>query len=435
MHKEGDLLVVDTWTGREERFSYDEASAKRPEWLSQYENRERYRFYCLCRGHERIRLHLVKREHWHLASNPGQARLHAPHCGFYRNGVVRIVERRKKQFGIETVETVNEKGERVASLIFHVDDFFSADQEQTEEHEPPTPNMSSAAETECTILPEKRIIVRGERKVRGKLTFSGFLREWYRVGLQWYEHHQQHKAKNVSELLYGMWRVMLDGTITFHDGKDPRALLFIPNRYVEPWHGERQKIVVGQLGDRSRSGSGEFWRVDGIYAKGTSVRANWNVLVREVHLCPNPHIGALVALRVKHEADQLMSVCPAKQALIVERDGCAWVDSLVEYQFHEILMNGLQRRPDVTVEKPLEGLAEYDGRRPDYVLRMEGKPPLIIEIWGMSGKTDYDESKEKRRAFYRQLEKRGELRFLEWDSRNPRERAAVLRDIGSWMKK
>ena len=142
------------------------------------------------------------------------------------------------------------------------------------------------------------------------------------------------------------------------------------------------------------------------------------------------------AVRVQWQNNQLISAGKAVQAILVEKEGCTWVDSKLEMRFHEELMRQFQDRQNVLIEKPIDNVILFDGRHPDYVITVPHAPMIIIEIWGMSKKADYFESQVKRQRYYRKLEKQGKIRFLEWDVQKNGNKALpeLFQQLRTWLE-
>ncbi|MHB1681549.1 MAG: hypothetical protein ACYCYO_01795 [Bacilli bacterium] len=96
--------------------------------------------------------------------------------------------------------------------------------------------------------------------------------------------------------------------------------------------------------------------------------------------------------------------------------GCAWLDSSYEYTAYDKMVRmGLQP------EKPLESMAEFEGYKPDFVVRGFGSP-IVIEVWGMAeSNAEYRRHMEDKRGVYRAMEQAGVLRLLEWNVERDKE--------------
>ena len=220
--------------------------------------------------------------------------------------------------------------------------------------------------------------------------------------------------KSVEGLLQLMRLVLAEERITLKHGEPLKDVVLIPRKETLSLQARKildggmesdilhRRVVVGLATERERfeKDDSEVWQIAGVDA-ACSIR----VLRR--HLPSREWRGHLCALCVQNEPDGMVTTRKVIETYL-HPYRCAWLDSFCEYIVYDKMVRmGLQP------EKPLEPMVEFEGYKPDFVVRGFGSP-IVIEVWGMAeSNAEYRCHMEDKQGVYRAMEQAGVLRLFD----------------------
>ena len=394
----------------EMRFAYEELKidGEYNQELFREWKRRGCQLHCTCNPkglvEMRLRKHPIYPDAYVLFKLPEPEFDHAPDCFRFAQECEQPVRRVVHVPGIEQI--AQEDG----APIWKVNVDLFSDEDDGEEAQETQPKHVLPPEHESKVRAlQKQNSGSGTAHRKDKITFGGFIRFWYEVGLKNATEYYHEPPKTVKGLLQNMRVVMLKDRLRLDDGRPLKNLALIP--YAGPKsHIPYRQVVVGFAAKRERfeKDDSQVWQIVG-------VNAACSIRVLRRHLPTRAWEGHLCALRVQNEPEGMVTTHKVFETYL-HPYRCAWLDSSYEYTTYDKMVRmGLQP------EKPLEPMEEFEGYKPDFVVRGSGSP-IVIEVWGMAeSNAEYRRHMEDKRGVYRAMERAGVLRLLEWNVERDRE--------------
>ena len=276
---------------------------------------------------------------------------------------------------------------------------------------------------------EGGVVHRQAHAALGELVF-----EWYLKGRERALSYAQKKGYSEvtrQDLVHGMVLARMKQDIDLANvGWTLHEKAFIPLFQREPQY-PAYKLIVGLVTAREDVEEGQVWTLRGDQKKEQTGYFTWKVHVRSNHLPGHKNVGRLAAIKTVFRNGELLSAQRVFDTILTKVGGL-WVDSRYENR----LYNGLRPlcKGRATIEKPYHPSAEWEGYQPDFVLRA-GEKSCVIEVWGMMSQDEYREHALIKQEVYREYERHGVFRFLEWDVEREQEQGLrrLLHDVKQWL--
>ncbi len=436
-------LVVTYPDGRQETVAYEQLfdPHRDPPWDQRYLQEWRRLncvMYCTCRPDDPIRMRLRN----HPTNKAAEQVLYAEKNAKHADDCFRFQEARDEP--VHTVETkpsvvhttiTDAEGTREVVRVTLADDFFKEEAEEAGEEEGGVDAgrdvLLNREEQPHYVkrVGEGGVIHRQAHAALGELVF-----EWYlkgRVRALPYAKKEGHSDVTRQDLLHGMVLARMKEDIDL--GNVEWTLLdvaFIPLFQREPSY-PTSKLIVGIVTAREDVEGGQIWTLQGDQKKDQTGYFTWKVRVRSNHLPRHKNVGRLAAIKTVFRNEELLSAQRVFDTILTKVGGL-WVDSRYENR----LYNGLRPlcKGRATIEKPYHPSAEWEGYQPDFVLRAGGQT-CVIEVWGMMSQDEYREHASVKQEVYREYERHGAFRFLEWDVEREQEQGLrrLLHDVKQWL--
>ena len=364
---------------------------------------------CLCNPVGPIAMHFQRHRitdkfarFWDNANNLLQ---HTKNCPRYHSEDV--AEARARIIAASGVQRdKNDSGQDCVDI--KVDIFGDGKEESIQER-----HVAGTLEQDAQV-PETNTIANSSVRVRSsinhvKAKFGGFMREWYILGYKYATEIVKRNGRavrcedlRIHDLLFGMWRVMLDGRITI-SGKAISNYAFVPFQKMK-WKYEKvdKSIVVGIV----------TWHEYGVeedrlHVKG--INDTWTISVPHEYVPKADMLGKLIAVRCVRTGHGSSVITHAPFVMQIAEPGAVWVDSSYEETMYQEL-----RKRGFSIEKPLVESEEFFGYRPDFVIRKLWLP-IVLEVYGFENSEQYEKRKENKRKVYRAAMDVGLLIYLEWN--------------------
>lgn len=356
---------------------------------------------CTCRedGHV-IQMHFVEKpagsRRYYLATNPNLD--HHPKCLKHRVDDVKTATPNPTKRAIQMRES---DGKTVLNV--HINLFSGGVQESEDVSESLDHDLSMSPNAKY-VKSEESTIKRRTRR-RAQVRFGGLIREWYLMGRDFACNDKQHRQISQSDVLHGMWRVMLAHQIEVTDtGESLKKSAYVPHKSIKSHTEGEQKIIIGLVDSMDIPEAGEKI----IHIRGIS--DTWSTVVpivlgHRVHALTQRHLIAVRAIR----RDHTWRLTHLPFAVILANPAAMWVESNVEAEAYALIV-----KTPFTVDKPLHVMKELGGLRPDFILHGLNRP-VMVEIYGRTGDPNYDEHKEFKQDLYTTLQHEGLIYYLEWD--------------------
>ncbi len=438
-------LVVTYPDGRRETYAYEQlldldpysCFYQNPPWnqkiLHEWK-KQNCVLFCHCRPERPIRIGFrsLSRARLTLVSEPNVE--HARTCFKFQKHIDAPAHKVETRPGVVHTTITDAEGTREVVRVTLADDFFKEEEEDADGEGGAGAQETIAAGRAESPRYVKRVgeggvVHRQAHAALGELVF-----EWYLKGRERALSYAQKKGYSEvtrEGVLNGMVAALMRKDVDLRGAQRKLSdIAFIPSFVREPQYPP-YKLIVGVVIEQEKVEDGQIWTLQGSRKKGQTWPFTWKVHVRSMHLPGHKNVGRLAAIKTVFRNGELISVQRVFDTILTKVGGL-WVDSGHEDRLYDELRPLCQGR--ATMEKPYHPSAEWAGYQPDFVLRAGGQT-CVIEVWGMMSQDEYREHAFVKQEVYREHERHGEFRFLEWDVEREQEQGLrrLLHDVTQWL--